>query len=71
MTCCNGKTIQKQPGPHIGEYCSDCGKWIRWVPQEKDGEYILWAVDNLKGSMQRKCKQAIEETKNLVKESLQ
>lgn len=38
---------------------------------EKDGEYILWAVDNLKGSMQRKCKQAIEETKNLVKESLQ
>ncbi len=22
-------------GPHVGEYCADCGMYIRWVPKEE------------------------------------
>lgn len=25
----------KQVGPHIGEYCASCQKWIRWVPRKE------------------------------------
>lgn len=23
----------KKVGPHIGAYCSECEKWIKWLPQ--------------------------------------
>jgi hypothetical protein len=38
--CCIGETYTKevtftgQNGLHIGAYCSVCGKWIKWLPQE-------------------------------------
>lgn len=35
MKCCNGNKIEKVKTPHIGEYCADCGKWLRWIPQNK------------------------------------
>lgn len=25
--------VYKEKGPHIGKYCKDCGKWIKWVPK--------------------------------------
>lgn len=25
----------KKVGPHIGAYCKECGKWIKWLPQHK------------------------------------
>lgn len=27
--------IYKEVNIHIGEFCSVCGEWIRWVPQEE------------------------------------
>lgn len=23
----------KEVGPHIGAYCSNCDKWIKWLPR--------------------------------------
>lgn len=23
--------VYKKKGPHTGEYCVNCGKWLRWV----------------------------------------
>jgi uncharacterized Zn finger protein len=28
--------IVKEKGPHLGLYCPECGKWIKWA---KKGEY--------------------------------
>lgn len=25
--------IRKSSGPHIGEYCPSCGKWLKWEKQ--------------------------------------
>lgn len=25
-------------GPHLGEYCRNCGKWLRWMPQRMTPE---------------------------------
>jgi len=35
--------VQQQSGPHLGEYCPDCGKWFGWVTQDKpyDPNYVL------------------------------
>ena len=30
--CGSEEAIQKDTGKHIGEYCTVCGKWLRWVP---------------------------------------
>lgn len=27
--------IYKQVGPHIGEWCHMCQRWIRWVPKRE------------------------------------
>jgi len=27
-------TYTEQKGVHLGEYCSSCGKWLKWVRQE-------------------------------------
>ena len=31
---CNG-------GLHLGEYCADCGRWLRWAPQHVG--MLAWA----------------------------
>jgi len=36
MPCpnCQSTTIITKPcGPHIGEYCATCGRWLQWIPQ--------------------------------------
>lgn len=36
MPCpnCQSTSVTNKPcGPHIGEYCDTCGRWLRWVPQ--------------------------------------
>lgn len=25
----------KRVGPHTGAYCSECDKWIKWIPRDK------------------------------------
>lgn len=34
--CWNTEMTEQQVGKHIGIYCSECGKWIKWKPQNKD-----------------------------------
>ena len=31
--CGLGPAIYEKKGPHIGEWCSFCKRWIRWVPK--------------------------------------
>jgi hypothetical protein len=40
--CQSNNTVQSKRGPHIGEYCADCGAHIRWVPQGL--ENFIWPV---------------------------
>ena len=42
QNCQSTETIQKQVGPHQGEYCGGCGKHLRWVPQGL--EAFVWPV---------------------------
>ena len=30
---CDGDTIEKEKGPHVGVYCGMCDKWLRWKPK--------------------------------------
>lgn len=40
--CQSNNLIRKPSGPHIGEYCGDCGAHIRWVPQSI--ENFIWPI---------------------------
>lgn len=33
---------RKKSGPHLGEYCKECDRWIRWVPQGLKG--FVWPI---------------------------
>lgn len=49
-SCGNTEKIQRRQGQHLGEYCSQCGRWIRWVPQ--DWKKFVWPVgDKHKGQL--------------------
>lgn len=39
-SCTNFYT--KKSGPHIGEYCTQCDKWIRWIPGK--WQDFVWPV---------------------------
>lgn len=32
-TCGTTTTYVKKGHPHTGEYCSQCHRWIRWIPK--------------------------------------
>lgn len=34
--------IEQGNGPHLGEYCSVCYRWLRWVPQ--DIHKFVWPI---------------------------
>ena len=37
---CNWESATyKTKGPHIGEWCSFCNRWIRWVPKSEMNEH--------------------------------
>jgi len=40
--CQSDKTIRRPSGPHIGEYCEECHRFIRWVPQGL--ENFIWPI---------------------------
>lgn len=29
--CCNAPLVKRNVPPHVGIYCSQCGKWQQWV----------------------------------------
>ena len=35
--CLTTETVLKEKGPHIGAYCANCGRWLKWLNKtEKD-----------------------------------
>jgi hypothetical protein len=44
MACSCGctETIQRPQGKHLGEYCSGCDKWVRWVSQ--GWQSFIWPI---------------------------
>lgn len=31
---CGATTVERrEKGPHLGAYCMECGKWLRWEPK--------------------------------------
>lgn len=46
---CTQVTI-KDKGPHRGEFCSECGTWIRWV-KKPVGEFVWPIGSKHKGKM--------------------
>lgn len=45
VLCHHARTDLRERPPHVGEYCSDCDAFIRWVPQtidlEKAQSYVM------------------------------
>lgn len=41
-SCGSIETTKKSVGPHMGEYCTSCDRWLRWVPQ--DWKKFIWPV---------------------------
>ena len=33
--CSSINIITKNNGPHIGAYCADCGKWLKWLSKSE------------------------------------
>jgi hypothetical protein len=41
-TCGDDNVVTRRSGPHVGEYCASCCKWLRWVPQGI--ENFVWPI---------------------------
>ena len=41
LNCPNSPTYTKVVGPHVGEYCGACHKWIRWIKQNKNPSTVF------------------------------
>lgn len=44
LTCQNCGSVDdfstRQEKQHLGAYCNGCGKWIKWLPQDKPKFYF-------------------------------
>jgi hypothetical protein len=49
-TCGSDNSYTRQVGPHLGEYCSNCDKWIRWISQPLD-QYVWPLGSKHKGKL--------------------
>lgn len=29
--CLTTETVLREKGPHIGAYCANCGRWLKWL----------------------------------------
>lgn len=29
--CFTTKTVVREKGPHVGAYCANCGRWLKWL----------------------------------------
>lgn len=50
--CGNTEIILRQKGPHIGEYCKNCGAWIRWKSKQ-EAEIIKNEIKQLSEAEQK------------------
>ena len=49
MICCklhpDAGTLIRLKGPHIGAYCKQCGKWLKWININKVDECVKPELD--------------------------
>lgn len=49
MICCklhpDAGTLIRLKGPHIGAYCKQCGKWLKWITIDEVDECIDPTLD--------------------------
>lgn len=29
--CLTTETVLREKGPHVGAYCANCGRWLKWL----------------------------------------
>lgn len=44
------QTYQKPQGPHMGLYCMECDRWLRWVPKENLEDFVWPIGSTFKGA---------------------
>lgn len=51
MVCkCGSKEFYKNKvGEHVGLYCSECGRWQKWLGKEEQKSYSYKSEDNMVG----------------------
>lgn len=49
MICCklhpDAGTLIRLKGPHIGAYCKQCGKWLKWISINEVDECVKPELD--------------------------
>lgn len=30
-SCLTTETVLREKGPHVGAYCANCGRWLKWL----------------------------------------
>lgn len=49
MICCklhsDAGTLIRLKGPHIGAYCKQCGKWLKWIAIDEVDECVKPELD--------------------------
>lgn len=49
MECKHIVTHEIEKSPYIGLYCADCGKWLKWMPQNRDPSDFVMPYGKFKG----------------------
>lgn len=51
MICCtlhpDAGTLIRLKGPHIGAYCKQCGKWLKWITINEVDECVKPELDEM------------------------
>ena len=42
--CGTDNVVTRRSGPHLCEYCGQCGRWLRGLPQHRSIEEFVWPV---------------------------
>lgn len=49
MICCklhpDAGTLIRLKGPHVGAYCKQCGKWLKWITIDDVDKYVDPTLD--------------------------
>ena len=33
--CLTTETVLREKGPHVGAYCANCGRWLKWLDKNE------------------------------------
>lgn len=59
--CEHVHTYFEPKGPHLGEYCQFCGRWLRWVKQTQTGTELTLPSPTDEGDPDVASPESIEE----------